>query len=652
MRQMVAMSSVLLAFHAADAGAVTHLPPCQSSSCTNPVVDGVVGDIEYANGVGYPLSNFDAGGPNGAARLYLEDDRLYIGLRLPAPASDRGRRGDLQIYLDADRPDTSCAPVAEPLGGEDRILLVSYDLDADTWSLAQKVGGANGWQVPGPPSPWLKLWQSTVSVSEPADDPGMVHVEIAIRLRPQGASSSTVISDGSLGLAFRHTATGSLEHMPGSAAVPPKPDLPCTWETLDFTQVVGVPLSMATWSLGVTMTTPGVVPDEIWDREIVCLSRMDEYPLQEIIDEVNAIRAHNQLDPMVPTTNSTIGGLAVVRLLLTSRPVIASAQLATDDGHVFMLWARVLTEASVPGDERKPFKAGEFVDIYCGSPNNADQAVKAKNFIEGTRATDRPAFLLAFTYHELHLFEAFGLDQLTPFEQANTWLSDLHDFGSVATPADPGLLKTHMFALPPTDPWPAFGIAQEPIASTEVPTDAHGHAVGEGPILSASLELVRTDQPGHWNPKKEHAVTYSVSRLIDHASGGCCADWFTTGIGFLGSFLVPFSDDQTPDGDDVNPGWKGSHVLAAGQVTATAQVWDWDAGPNDHYDVIPESLSWDPFFRITHTSGLVERVDLFGNLVDVLGTFEQNPGGMAVQTKGNEGEIGTAFHVITAEEID
>jgi hypothetical protein len=93
-------------------------------------------------------------------------------------------------------------------------------------------------------------------------------------------------------------------------------------------------------------------------------------------------------------------------------------------------------------------------------------------------------------------------------------------------------------------------------------------------------------------------------------------------------------------------------VLAAGQVTATAQVWDWDAGPNDHYDVIPESLSWDPFFRITHTSGLVERVDLFGNLVDVLGTFEQNPGGMAVQTKGNEGEIGTAFHVITAEEID
>ena len=93
-------------------------------------------------------------------------------------------------------------------------------------------------------------------------------------------------------------------------------------------------------------------------------------------------------------------------------------------------------------------------------------------------------------------------------------------------------------------------------------------------------------------------------------------------------------------------------MLAAGQVTATVQVWHWDASPNDHYDVVPELLSWDPFFRITHTSGLVERVDLFGNLIHSLGTFEQNPDGMAVQTKGNEGEIGTAFHVITAEEID
>jgi len=652
---MPAIAGLVVGLHAASAGAATHLPPCQGA-CTNPVVDGVVSDAEYADGVGYPLSNFDAGGPNGSARLYLEDDRLYIGLRLPAPGSGRGRRGDLQIYLDADRPDTSCAPIPEPLGEEDRLLLVSYDLDADSWSLAQKVGGLSGWQVPGPPNPWLKLWQATVSVSAPADDPGMVHAEIAVRLRPAGASSSDVLADGSLGLALIHTAADSLEHLPGAAGHEPGPALPCSWETLDFTRPVGVPLSMAVWDFRVSMADAEAVAEQVWDREIVCLTKLSEYsPLHvEIIEEVNAIRADRGLDPMVPVAFGTDPSNQSLEMILSSRPVIATDVLYDDDAWPYMTWARVLTAPSVPGDERSAYRAGEFVDVYCGHVQTPAELVGSKSFIDSTRATDRPAFVMAMCNEDRDLFAALGLDQLTPFEQANGWLSDLHDLGSIASPAHPILADLRMLVVPPADPWPVYGIAQEPAVSTEVPLGSGGAEIGNGPIVSADLELVRTDQPGHWNPKKEHAVTYRVTQLIDHASGGCCADWFTNGIGFLGGPLVAFSDDQTPDGTNVAPGWKASRDLVSGQITATAQVWDWDTVGDDHYDVIPESglFAMDPYFRITHTSGLVERVDLLGQVFDVLGTFEQSPGGLAVQTKGNSGEIGTAFHVITAEEID
>ena len=116
-----------------------------------------------------------------------------------------------------------------------------------------------------------------------------------------------------------------------------------------------------------------------------------------------------------------------------------------------------------------------------------------------------------------------------------------------------------------------------------------------------AFEMVRTDQPGHWNPKKAHTLTYAITKLDDHASGGCCADWFTTGFGFSNQPHLDFDDDHTPDGDIVNPGWKATTTLSAGQVTAAGPVWEWDSGPNDHYDVIPEAglFDTDAFFRIT-----------------------------------------------------
>lgn len=97
-----AAAAAIAAMASLPAHAETFLPPCQGSWCTAPAIDGSVGDVEYANGAGFPLSNFDVGGPNGALRLHLQGEKLYVGLRLPAPTGTS--RGGVSILLDADRP--------------------------------------------------------------------------------------------------------------------------------------------------------------------------------------------------------------------------------------------------------------------------------------------------------------------------------------------------------------------------------------------------------------------------------------------------------------------------------------------------------------------------------------------------------------------
>ncbi|HTE54054.1 MAG TPA: hypothetical protein VK698_24530 [Kofleriaceae bacterium] len=649
MRYLVALlaavptAAVMLA--TSPAQAATHLPPCLGA-CTAPTVDGVVGDAEYANGVGYPLSNFEGGGPNGAIRMHLQGDKLYVGLRVPEGS---GRRGDLKVYLDADRPQTSCLPIPEPLQGEDRRLTISYDLDASSWSVGQMVGSSTGWQPPGAPNPALKLWPTTVVIGEPAGDPGMVHAELMIRLRPQGASQSSVIADGSLGLAVHHIAKSSVEHMPGSSGHPPVQNLPCSWETLDFTEPQGTPLSMSVWTAHpADDELEDLVIEGIKNRELVCLHDVLGNEA-ELLEGANQARELAGLSPFVPVTEEW--GWST-NMILSSRPVIDSASVELSEFN-HMLWARVLTEAAVPPGNRGAFKAGEFIDVFCLAPEQASEMAIAADFIQAHRAPDRPAFVLGdFNQNTVDAHALLGLDALTPFEQANTWLSDVHDLATLAPPDTPGTGQVHIYALPPSATWPAFGIAQEPIVSAvshKVP--ATGEQVGS-PELTASAELIRTDAPGHWNPQKAHHVTYRVSQLVDHASGGCCADWFTDFIGFLGGPTTSFSEDVTPEGDNVDPHWSISTDVASGQVIATVNVQEWDTIGDDLYDVVPETSDWAPFFRITHASGLVERIGFLAQLFAVLGTFEQSPGGLAIDTTGNTGEIGTAFHVITADEID
>jgi hypothetical protein len=639
----IAMLAALLAFETA-ARAETFVPPCLGT-CTPPVADGAVDDLEYANGIGIPLSNFAAGGKNGSLRLLLIDETLYAGLRVPKPIDSN--RGDVKIFLDADRPGTSCAPTQEKPASEDRLLTVVYDLaGAGSASIDQLIGNGTGWQSPSGPMGFLKVWPTTMKLGKPPTDPGMIHLEVAITLRPTGADDSAVLTDGMLGFALHHLASGANQHVPGGAGTTPGVASPCSWETLVFDEPDVTPLSISVWPsvIGGGGGEPEDVADVIWARDITCLPDLDEDDDQEdIIDAVNARRAADGRPDVTAvvwgwTWDDPVYDSDHPNLILSSLPVIASGNLDRQT-----LWARILTHASVPAGERGGYKAGEFVDVFCISHGLGEQGGATADWIDFVRASDRPAIVLG----DMSSVESFDLG-LTPFEEANEWLSDKHQLQGTPDYND----NSHFLLLPAKDAWPTFGIKKEPTAVEKHHHDEDGEQVGSVD-KSALVKLVRTDEPGHWNPKKKHRVTYRVSRLVDHASGGCCADWFAEDMQFLGGQVVDFDDDATPDGDDVDPGWAISTDLIAGSITATVQVWDWDSGPNDHYDVIAEpGLEFDPFFRVTHASGLVERIGIFGQLFDVLGTFEQSPGGLAVKTKGDFGEIATAFHVITATEID
>jgi hypothetical protein len=647
-RNLVVAAAVLAATTSLPAQADTFLPPCQGPTCAAPAVDGAVGDAEYANGVGFPLSNFDAGGPNGALRLHLQGEKLHVGLRVPAPTGTS--RGEIAILLDADRPGTTCAPTAELPGIEDRLFRVAYDLAAGTSAVSQLVGNGVGWQAPIGPNWWLKLWSTQLALEKVG---GMIEAELAITLRPDGASQSAVLGDGKVGFAMRHAVSGSAEHVPGGASSPPFLDRPCSWETLVFDRPDGVPLDMSVWDLGNPHTNtsdldrdPEDIADVIWDRDLVCLLDVAE-SIEDVVAAVNKRRGLNALPVVQPLGDEG-------QWILTSRGVVASELFRPYSGGVDGAWARVTTDAAIPPGERGPMRAGEFIDVFCLRTRLEEQT--AVTWVKARRATDRPALVMMGTTNALPAPPPqFGLDQLTAFDAANGWLSDIYDLNAIAVPQHVGLASTHAFILPATDPWPTFGVVQDPIASTSLHdvTD-DGDPLSDEPEVSVAFEMVRTDQPGHWNPKKAHKLTYAITKLDDHASGGCCADWFTTGFGFSNQPHLDFDDDHTPDGDIVNPGWKATTTLSAGQVTAAGPVWEWDSGPNDHYDVIPEAglFDTDAFFRITHLSGLVERVDPFGVAKDVLGTFEQSPGGFGLATTGTVGETATAFHVITVEEIN
>ena len=164
--------------------------------------------------------------------------------------------------------------------------------------------------------------------------------------------------------------------------------------------------------------TPPTSPTEIWDREVVCLTEVADPRLRG--RDPRSGQRHPRHSPARSDgpDDDLAGddGTPGASLVLSSRPVIASA--VADQRihqHPFMLWARVLDRSRGARRRAEALQGRRVRGRLLRRGQKPDEAVRAKIFIDGTRATDRPGFLLAhFTNGYLHLFEALGLDQLTP----------------------------------------------------------------------------------------------------------------------------------------------------------------------------------------------------------------------------------------------
>jgi hypothetical protein len=454
------VSGLALSALAASARAETHVPYC-SGACVAPNADGTFGPVEYADGVGAPLANFAAGGPNGVLRLIIAGDRLHVGMRLPSPPPGHKQAGQLVIHLDAARPQTTCLPAAPELPGpEDRLLTIDYDLDEDAASVSQKVGNGGGWQAASGPSWWLKLWPTTVRFRRASN--GMIDAELAITMRPAGASSSAVLADGKLGLALRNQGIGSAEHWPGAAASPPIVDRPCSWELLTFGLPRGVPLALAAWQTNLAYDdddnagAPEDIADHVATADVTCLTELgSEGERQEVVDWVNDRRFALGLGPVVqvaaPLLDDADDGRAMA--LLSARPVIASGYLDLLNP---VLWARVLTKAGDPPVKGAPHRAGEFVDVFCATSLGDAGLAAAAQYAQATRAPDRPAFFLVTGVPiDEERRKILGIDQPTAYDAATTWSSDVYDLSDLIAPDRELYRGTHILALPASAEWPA-----------------------------------------------------------------------------------------------------------------------------------------------------------------------------------------------------
>lgn len=82
----IALPAILLTSGAVRAD--VELPPqdCGGGPCLTPLVDGVIHPLEYADGISFPIQDYEQGLPEGTLRLVLSGDVLYIGLRVSRPA--------------------------------------------------------------------------------------------------------------------------------------------------------------------------------------------------------------------------------------------------------------------------------------------------------------------------------------------------------------------------------------------------------------------------------------------------------------------------------------------------------------------------------------------------------------------------------------
>ncbi|RKG83016.1 hypothetical protein [Corallococcus terminator] len=304
------------------------------------------------------------------------------------------------------------------------------------------------------------------------------------------------------------------------------------------------------------------------------------------------------------------------------------------------------------------------------------------------------------------------------FEKANTLFSEARDLARTSSGADPMATGTwlssvcsdnvvnelgakdrldYVLVFPPaenTTDFPTFALLKEPTASvlphfdpdssilTGFPLEERQQCLSDHAMVDVNVALTRVKDVVKYNRAREHRLEYSVKQVTDlETASGCCADWFTprvlmsvNGTTLINSFMNVM-EDQT-----IYPNWSvrtgpGSPFafpdLAAGfmgTANMTSALWEWDVGPNDHYDSIPEGGSGttvdqkDGHFTFFGSTATVRRVkgettasDWLSN-IEILGSFMNGyENGMTLETEGEDTDTGNnarVRHYIHVKELD
>jgi hypothetical protein len=253
---------------------------------------------------------------------------------------------------------------------------------------------------------------------------------------------------------------------------------------------------------------------------------------------------------------------------------------------------------------------------------------------------------------------------------SGTWVDDICD-GGFSTPKLVDQIRyDFVLIVPPvdSDSLPAFALSSMPGPMASVNAHFLGNpsfsCLSDHAEVDVNLGLVRVKDKLKFNPMKPHRVEFDVVHVVDLASGGCCADWYTPQILItspaLGTQQTAFPDDGAYEGQEVSPNWSvssgpgsGLPDLPAGfqgRVSATFQLWEDDVFGNDPYDAIPEggdskaSDDQDVHLSFFANTGAVVRVAGAGAKwtipLELLGNVFAGPTELFKETTGNNQDTG------------
>lgn len=342
-----------------------------------PLANGAVSEVEYANGIKVDLNDFSNSVPNGNGRLYLNMSdnvsftgaqclkpngtgcvgaTLFLGLVVHSttPALG-GESGQVTIYIDGERQKsldkTSCTFNGQPTlhpNVEDRKIVIGYSSAAGqavpTLTVSQFKGAcALGWTNITPPAndPMLQAFNvQPLAAREQlgaAGKPSMLTFEIAVTMQPRGLplNSSQIANQEIFGLGVLHgvhTAGpyGSYGHFPSIFNKKPADLSTWSWATVRMGLPERIDLAMTAYNVGQLQITDDGGQGEaadfaqlVYHNDVICLTEeMNASERTEVYLAINELREDNGLDPMNAVFPGD--GEAPNNMILAAGPIIDS----------------------------------------------------------------------------------------------------------------------------------------------------------------------------------------------------------------------------------------------------------------------------------------------------------------------------------------